>query len=215
MHRITDLFPGLFDHKYFDAGQGGLENVWEALDLLSTLFDNIDLPSNRLDGIFYSNEERVFVEPTAFVEPGAMLCGPCYIGEHAEIRHCAYIRPYSYIGRGCVVGHSTEVVRSILLSGAKAAHFNYVGDSILGERVMLGAGAKIANLRLDGNHVSVRTRNEKYPTGRRKVGAFLGDGARVGCNAVVNPGSVIEPGSHWVGSVTEGLAKPRTMQRQR
>ena len=198
MHRVRDLFPGLFDHKYLNGLQESTEDVWKALDLLSTLFDNIALSPSRIDGVLYSNAQSVFVESTAVVEPGAMLCGPCYIGEHAEVRHCAYVRPYSYIGQGCVVGHSTEVVRSILLSGAKAAHFNYVGDSILGEHVMLGAGAKLANLRLDGNGVSVQWRGAKRPTGRRKVGAFLGDGVRVACNAVINPGTIIEPGFHWI-----------------
>jgi bifunctional N-acetylglucosamine-1-phosphate-uridyltransferase/glucosamine-1-phosphate-acetyltransferase GlmU-like protein len=112
-----------------------------------------------------------------------------------QIRHGAYIRQNSWICRDAVVGHCSEVKHSILLPGAKAPHFNYVGDSILGGSVNLGAGVKLSNLRNDGGEVFTRLNGERIGTGLRKFGAILGEGCQLGCNSVTNPGVVLGPNS--------------------
>ena len=140
---------------------------------------------------FHVSGEGVIVDATARVEPGAMLIGPCYIGPRAVVRSGAYVREYSWICADAVVGHSTETKHSILLPGAKAPHFNYVGDSILGNGANLGAGTKLSNLRNDGQEVHVRVNNERIGTGLRKFGAVLGEGVALGCNSVTNPGVVL------------------------
>ena len=120
---------------------------------------------------------------------GLCTFGPAYIGPCAVIRHGAYIR----ICGGALVGHASEVKHSILLPGAKAPHFNYVGDSVLGPDVNLGAGVKLSNLRNDGGEVHTRIDGERFATGLRKFGAILGEGCQLGCNAVTNPGVVLGP----------------------
>ncbi len=133
----------------------------------------------------------IIVHPTAVIEAGASLVGPCYIGPRATVRSGAYVREFSWICADAVVGHATEVKHSILLPGAKAPHFNYVGDSILGKGVNLGAGTKLSNLRNDGGEVHLRLDGERIPSGLRKFGALLGEGAALGCNSVTNPGVVL------------------------
>ncbi len=124
------------------------------------------------------------------VEPGAMIKGPSIIGNNSEIRHGAYIRGNTIIGDNCVVGHTTEVKSSIFLNRAKAGHFAYIGDSILGNDVNLGAGTKLANLRFAKGNIMIKIDNENYDTGRKKIGAILGDKTQTGCNSVTNPGVI-------------------------
>ena len=143
------------------------------------------------DADFFTRGEGIVVDATATVEAGAYLIGPCYIGPRAVVRSGAYVREYSWICADAVVGHATEVKHSILLPGAKAPHFNYVGDSILGKDVNLGAGTKLSNLRNDGGEVHVRLNGERLPSGLRKFGAVLGEGVATGCNSVTNPGVVL------------------------
>ncbi len=139
----------------------------------------------------------VFMDPNVqlgkgtVVEPGALIKGPTIIGNGTEIRQGAYIRGTCLVGDRCVVGHTTEVKGSIFLDGAKAGHFAYVGDSILGKDVNLGAGTKLANLKIKGNNVRIWTENGAVDTGRRKLGAIIGDGTEIGCNAVTNPGTIL------------------------
>ncbi len=128
------------------------------------------------------------------VAPGATLEGPLFIGDDVEIRTGAYLRGGVWIGNGCTVGANTEVKRSIFLQEAKAPHLNYVGDSILGEDVNLGAGTVLSNFRHDGKEISIGGR-EGLATGRRKLGAILGDGVKTGCNSVLHPGVVVGRGS--------------------
>jgi UDP-N-acetylglucosamine diphosphorylase / glucose-1-phosphate thymidylyltransferase / UDP-N-acetylgalactosamine diphosphorylase / glucosamine-1-phosphate N-acetyltransferase / galactosamine-1-phosphate N-acetyltransferase len=158
---------------------------------------------------------RVYVEEGASVEPTALITGPCYVGPGAEIRHGAYIRGVAYIGKDAVVGHTTEVKGAIFFDGAKAGHFAYVGDSILGRNVNLGAGTKLANLKLKGDEVKVthpRT-GEKLGSGLRKFGAIMGDHSQTGCNAVLSPGTLLLPNTgvlpcvHFRGTLKDGLAK--------
>ncbi len=129
------------------------------------------------------------------VEPGAVVRGPVIIGEGCLIRSNAFLRDGNVIGDGCTVGNASELKNALLLDGAHAPHFNYVGDSVLGARTNLGAGTKLSNLRLDGGEIVLRHEGRRYSTGLRKFGAVLGDGAQTGCNSVLNPGTVLGRGA--------------------
>jgi len=140
---------------------------------------------------------QVIVRTGASIEAGAMLIGPCYIAAGAAVRHGAYIRSNSWLCSGSVAGHATEVKHSVLLPNAKAPHFNYVGDSILGGGVNLGAGCKLSNLRHDGRNVLVRgLAGGVLDSGIRKFGAILGENCQLGCNVVTNPGVILGKNSH-------------------
>jgi bifunctional N-acetylglucosamine-1-phosphate-uridyltransferase/glucosamine-1-phosphate-acetyltransferase GlmU-like protein len=136
-------------------------------------------------------DPRIQIGRGSVVEPGALIKGPTIIGNRTEVRQGAYIRGTCLIGDRCVVGHTTEVKSSIFLDGAKAGHFAYIGDSILGNDVNLGAGTKLANLKIKGNSIRIRAGEDVLDTGRRKLGAIVGDGTEIGCNAVTNPGTVL------------------------
>ena len=125
------------------------------------------------------------------VESGAMIKSPTVIGPGSEVRQGAYIRGYCLAGAGCVLGHVTEIKHAIFLDHAKAGHFAYVGDSILGNRVNLGAGTKLANLRFTAGSVKVKSPQGHIDTGLRKIGAILGDDVQTGCNSVTNPGTIL------------------------
>jgi NDP-sugar pyrophosphorylase family protein len=142
-------------------------------------------------------EGSVYVAEGAEIEATALVRGPCYIGPDAEVRHGAYIRGYVYVGARAVVGHTTEAKGSVFLDDAKAGHFAYVGDSILGIDCNLGAGTKLANLKLDHRNIAVRhpETGKKVDTGLRKFGAVIADGVQIGCNAVLSPGSLVMKGS--------------------
>lgn len=160
-------------------------------------------------------EGAVFVGEGAEVGPFAYIQGPTYIAPGAEVRHGAFIRGSAYIGPKAVVGHTTEVKGSIFFDEAKAGHFAYVGDSILGRDVNLGAGTKLANLKLKGDAVRVvhPESGSKIPSGLRKLGGLLGDRAQTGCNAVLSPGSILLPGTavlpcvHYHGTLLRGIAR--------
>lgn len=142
-------------------------------------------------GAYLINPEEISIGKGTIVEPGAYIAGPCIIGENCQIRHSAYIRGNVIAGNRCVIGHTTEVKNSIFLDGAQAGHFAYVGDSILGNHVNLGAGTKCANLRFDGFPVPILWNNKRVDSGLRKFGAILGDYAQTGCNSVTNPGTMM------------------------
>lgn len=153
-----------------------------------------------------ASQGPVVVHASAKIEPSSHLIGPCFVGAFAEIRHGAYVRPFSWICSGAVVGHNTEIKHSILLPGAKAPHFNYVGDSILGKDVNLGAGTKLSNLRNDGGEVHIRFEGARTPSGLRKFGAVLGEGCQLGCNSVTNPGTVLgQRSTVWPNATVTGL----------
>ena len=165
-------------------------------------------PQNPLDSGASVDEKngKVIVESSAVIEVGAHLIGPCYVGPKAEIRHGAYVRAYSWICSGAVVGHASETKHSVLLPGAKAPHFNYVGDSILGGGVNLGAGTKISNLRNDGGEVHLLIHGQRVGSGLRKFGAILGEGCQLGCNSVMNPGVILGCNSIvWPNATVTGV----------
>jgi NDP-sugar pyrophosphorylase family protein len=136
------------------------------------------------------------------IEPGAFIKSPTILGDQTEVRHGAYIRGNCLIGRNCVVGHVTELKHTIFLDGAKAGHFAYLGDSILGNRVNLGAGTKLANLRFIKGDVSIATSKGMIKTGLRKLGAILGDQVQTGCNSVTNPGVLLGKKSMVIPNTT-------------
>ena len=160
-------------------------------NLVSNHSNSRDLNTFSSSITFDQSNGPVIIEQSAIVEPSTHFIGPCYIGNEAVIRHGAYVREYSWICSTAVVGHASEVKHSILLPGAKAPHFNYVGDSILGKGVNLGAGVKLSNLRNDGTEVILRIGDDRRSSGLRKFGAILGEGCQLGCNAVTNPGTIL------------------------
>ena len=163
---------------------------------------------------FFTRGEGIVVEASASVEAGAYLTGPCYVGPRAVVRSGAYVREFSWICADAVVGHATEVKHSILLPGAKAPHFNYVGDSVLGKDANLGAGTKLSNLRNDGGEVHVRLNGERLPSGLRKFGAVLGEGVTTGCNSVTTPGVVLGCNSTvWPNATVTGIHGPDSQHR--
>jgi NDP-sugar pyrophosphorylase family protein len=174
----------------------GCRYAWEALPKIAAFLTAHLQPKlhNRCEGEAFVGE-KVFVGEGTVLEDGVMIKGPAIIGRNCQIRHNAYIRENVIIGDNCVVGNSTEIKNSLLFNNAQAPHFNYVGDSILGYKAHLGAGVKISNFTLYGGSVSVEVDGKPFNTGLRKFGALLGDGAEIGCNAVLSPGSIIGRGS--------------------
>lgn len=134
--------------------------------------------------------DGVLVGENVRIHPSAVLCPPLVIGAGTEIRTGAFLRGNVVTGEGCVIGNSTEVKNSVLLNGVQLPHYNYVGDSVVGNKVHLGAGAVCSNLKADGRNIVVHG-DEEYPTGLRKLGGILGDGADIGCGCVLNPGTVV------------------------
>jgi NDP-sugar pyrophosphorylase family protein len=133
----------------------------------------------------------VHVAEGAVVEPHVHFIGPCLIESNATVRAHAYVREFTWMMQGSLLGHASESKHSLFMPGAKAPHFNYVGDSILGSNVNLGAGVKLSNLRNDGKHIGIWLDDVRRETGLRKFGAVLGDNVQLGCNAVTNPGTVL------------------------
>lgn len=172
----------------------GCQYPWQALQKLSDYLASQPLGQIEVDvppTVFLINPSLISIGEGTIIEPGAYIQGPCIIGKHCVIRNGAYIRGDILTGNGCIIGHNTEIKHAILFDGAAAPHFNYVGDSILGNRVNLGAGVKCANFRLDHQTVSIVLEGKKWDTGLKKLGAIIGDGAQVGCNCVLNPGTLL------------------------
>ncbi len=170
------------DIRFGDVGREGLA-VYDGENLLKGA-------SVIMAGVVLQGDSFYFGKGV-LVESGAFICGPVVIGDFTEVRHGAYLRGNCLIGKRCVVGHVTEVKHTIFLDDAKAGHFAYLGDTILGNRVNLGAGTKMANLRFVSGNVGVRTPEGTVQTGLRKLGAILGDQVQTGCNSVTNPGTLI------------------------
>ena len=187
MIRITDLFD--LEHTIAADYLKGFEYPWEALSGIKQLI--IDL-GKKLDPQEYTEvSENVWIHKTAKVFPSAYLGAPCIIGPETEVRHCAFVRGSALVGRKCVVGNSVELKNVILFDNVQTPHYNYVGDSILGHYSHMGAGSITSNVKADKQLVVVHNGTEMIETGIKKFGAMLGDHVEVGCNAVLNPGTVI------------------------
>ena len=179
----------LYDLEHTRAA-GYLEQFTYPWEALGGIQDMILALGQTLPTEFCEVAPQVWVHKTAKVAPTAYLGAPCIIGADTEVRHCAFIRGSALVGDGCVVGNSTELKNVILFDGVQVPHYNYVGDSILGYKAHMGAGAVTSNVKSDKSLVVIHG-EERIPTGRKKVGAMLGDHVEVGCNSVLNPGTVI------------------------
>ena len=167
----------------------GLTYPWEALPKIKEFI--IALGETLPEEKYERREGDIWVARSAKVFPSAYIGGPAIIDEEAEIRHCAFIRGSAIVGKGAVVGNSTELKNVILFNKVQVPHYNYVGDSILGYKAHMGAGSITSNVKSDKTLVVVRAGEETYETGLKKFGAMLGDHVEVGCNSVLNPGTVI------------------------
>ena len=186
----------LFDLTHTLAGEylAQFAYPWQALDGIKDLI--LELGAKLSKEEYDETAPNVWVHKTAKVFPSAYLGAPCIIGPETEVRHCAFIRGSALVGAGCVVGNSVELKNVILFDGVQTPHYNYVGDSILGYKSHMGAGSITSNVKSDKTLVVVKNGEELLETGRKKFGAILGDRVEVGCNSVLNPGTVIGPDSN-------------------
>ena len=186
---------GLFDLSHTLAGEwlARFEYPWQALDGIKEFILSL---GPALGEGYEERAPQVWVHKTAAVAPTAFLGAPCVIGPETEVRHCAFIRGSALVGANCVVGNSVELKNVILFDNVQTPHYNYVGDSILGYKSHMGAGSITSNVKSDKTLVTVNDGGEKVETGRKKFGAILGDCVEVGCNSVLNPGTVIGPRSN-------------------
>ena len=187
MYTINDLYDldqtiaaGIFENKTYP---------WEVLPLIKEFIVKL---GNTLDPAEYDKiGEDIWVAKSAKIAPTVALNGPCIIGKDAEVRQCAFIRGSAIVGEGAVVGNSTELKNVILFNKVQVPHYNYVGDSILGYKAHMGAGSITSNVKSDKTLVVIKNGAEEIETGRKKVGASLGDNVEIGCNSVLNPGTVL------------------------
>ena len=186
MYTTRELYD--LDHSIAGSYLAAFQYPWEALAGIKDLILNL---GSTLGDDYTQTAPQVWVHKTAVVAPTAYLGAPCIIGPGTEVRHCAFIRGSALVGENCVVGNSVELKNVILFDNVQVPHYNYVGDSILGYRSHMGAGSLTSNVKSDKTLVVIKSKEEAIPTGRKKVGAMVGDFVEVGCNSVLNPGTVI------------------------
>lgn len=185
--KITELFDltKTMASDYLDSFTYPFEALKGISELIMRIGESLDTD------VYEKRGEDVWVAKSAKVAPTAFLGGPCIIGEDTEVRHCAFIRGSALVGNGCVVGNSVELKNVIIFDDVQVPHYNYVGDSILGYQSHMGAGSITSNVKADKTNVVIKLETDSIETGLKKVGAFLGDYAEIGCNSVLNPGTVI------------------------
>lgn len=186
MIEIKDLFD--LDHTIAKEYLEGFTYPWEALAGIKELILKL---GPQLGDDYEEVSEGVWIHKTATVFPSAYIGSPCIIGANTEVRHCAFIRSSALIGENCVVGNSVELKNVILFDNVQTPHYNYVGDSILGYKSHMGAGSITSNVKSDKSLVEIKYEGKVLKTERKKVGAMLGDCVEVGCNSVLNPGTII------------------------
>ncbi len=215
-YEVTDSFRILMDKKHLFAHKLTGEWIdvarpWDLLEANRILMTDIE---PAVEGEVSERAELkgpVQVRKGSAVGPGSVIIGPAIIGEDTAVGPNAYIRPSTYVGSGCKVGNAVEVKNSIIMDGTKVPHLSYVGDSVIGERCNLGAGTKIANLRLDEREVSVIIDGRRAGSGRRKLGAIMGDDVKTGINATIDVGTIIgEETFIGMGAVVKGTIAPRS-----
>ncbi len=195
MEKIIPKIEELFDLTKTIAAElfEGKTYPWEVLDEIKPFIYKL---GETLDPAEYDHpSEGVWVAKDAKVFPSAYLGEPCIIDHGAEVRHCAFIRGSAIVGKNAVVGNSVELKNVVLFDNVQTPHYNYVGDSVLGFKAHMGAGSITSNVKSDKTLVVVKAEDEQIATGRKKFGAMLGDNVEVGCNSVLNPGTVIGRGS--------------------
>lgn len=191
----------------------GVTYPWEVLPKIGDFIMELGktLPENKFEKI----GENIWIAKSATVYPSAYIQGPCIIDEEAEVRHCAFIRGNAIVGKGAVVGNSTELKNVVLFNKVQVPHYNYVGDSILGFRSHMGAGSITSNFKSDKTQVWVHG-EEEIETGLRKFGAMLGDDVEVGCNSVLNPGTVVCKNSNiYPVSCVRGVVPPNSIYKNK
>ena len=186
MYTIHDLFD--LSHSIAANYLSGYEYPWQALKGIQELILTL---GPGLGEDFVETAPHVWVHRTAKIAPTAYLGAPCIIGANTDVRHCAFIRGSALVGESCVVGNSVELKNVILFDNVQVPHYNYVGDSILGYKAHMGAGSVTSNVKSDKSLVVVKNGSQQIPTGLKKFGAILGDRVEVGCNSVLNPGTVV------------------------
>ena len=167
----------------------GVTYPWEVLPKISSFI--LELGASLPEEEYEKRGENVWVARSAKVAPTAFIGGPAIIGKDAEVRHCAFIRGNAIVGEGAVVGNSTELKNVVLFNKVQVPHYNYVGDSIIGYKSHMGAGSITSNVKSDKSDVVIKYEGDKIATGLRKMGAILGNYVEVGCNSVLNPGTII------------------------
>lgn len=211
---MTITVESLFDLSQFGpkAIFNGITCPWDALAKIKTFIMEY---AETLSGDYERIDEFVWVGKGTVIEKTVTIKGPAIIGRDCEIRHSAYIRENVLVGDNVVIGNSTEVKNSILFNNVQAPHFNYVGDSILGYKAHIGAGVILSNLKSTGGLVAIKSGEERIDTGLRKLGAILGDHVEVGCNSVLNPGTVV--GRHSIVyplSAVRGFVPEKSIAKQ-
>ena len=213
MYTISDLYD--LSHTYPAAAEylKGFTYPWEALAGIKALIREIgaSLPADEFD----HPAEDVWIAKDATVFASAYIAGPCIIGHKTEVRQCAFIRGSALVGENCVVGNSTELKNVILFDNVQVPHFNYVGDSILGYKSHMGAGSITSNVKSDKKLVVVKDGTMEIATGLKKFGAMLGDRVEVGCNSVLNPGTVIGRDTNiYPTSCVRGVVKEKSIWKR-
>jgi hypothetical protein len=210
--KITELFDltKTMASDYLDSFTYPFEALKGISELIVRLGESLD------SSVYEKRGEDVWVAKSAKVAPTAFLGGPCIIGEHTEVRHCAFIRGSALVGNGCVVGNSVELKNVIIFDDVQVPHYNYVGDSILGYHSHMGAGSITSNVKADKTNVVIKSETDSIETGLKKVGAFLGDYAEIGCNSVLNPGSVIGRHSNvYPLSMVRGVVQANSIYKKK
>ena len=186
MYNTCELYD--FSHSLAGEYLSGFDYPWQALKGIQDLILSL---GSALGEDYTEVSPSVWVHKTATIAPTTYLGAPCIIGAGTEVRHCAFIRGSALVGKNCVVGNSVELKNVILFDNVQVPHFNYVGDSILGYKSHMGAGSVTSNVKSDSSLVTVKDGNARMETGLKKFGAMLGDFVEVGCNSVLNPGTVV------------------------
>ena len=205
---ITELFD--LSHTVAADYLRGFTYPWEALKGISDMI--ISIGKTLSPDEYDSPSENVWIHKTAKVFPSAYIGSPCIIGANTEVRHCAFIRGSALVGENCVVGNSVELKNVIIFDNVQTPHYNYVGDSILGYKSHMGAGSITSNVKSDKTNVVIRSEADQIETGIKKIGAMLGDHVEVGCNSVLNPGTVIGRNSNiYPTSSVRGVVPPESI----
>src|SRR5574344_2510808 len=209
MLTIKDLFD--LDHTIAGEYLAQFTYPWEALAGIKDFILSVGPTLEGYDEV----APQVWVHKTAAVAPSAYLGGPCIIGPETEVRHCAFIHGSALVGANCVVGNSVELKNVILFDNVQTPHYNYVGDSILGYKSHMGAGSITSNVKSDKTLVTIKTKEGRIETCLKKMGAILGDNVEVGCNSVLNPGTVIGKNSNiYPLSMVRGYISPNSIYKR-
>lgn len=212
MYKTQDLLD--LDHTLAKDYLSKFEYPWEALKGIKDAI--LEIGKNLSKDEYDEVSENVWVAKSAKVFPTAYLGAPCIIGPETEVRHCAFIRGSALVGSNCVVGNSVELKNVILFDNVQTPHYNYVGDSILGYKSHMGAGSITSNVKSDKTLVVVKDQDEEIKTGLKKFGAILGDHVEVGCNSVLNPGTVIGRNTNiYPVSRVRGVVKENSIYKDR